>query len=44
MNSHTHEYVLVPGEDASQIPLIMLHGSDGSEVDLLPLVGRVVSS
>ena len=41
MNSHTHEYALVPGEDASHVPLIMLHGSDGSEVDLLPLAQRL---
>ena len=41
MNSHTHEYALVPGEDASHVPLIRLHGSDGSEVDLLPLAQRL---
>ena len=41
MSSQTPEYVLVRGEDPSQVPLILLHGSNGSEVDLLPLAQRL---
>ena len=36
MSSPTPEYILLRGEDPSQVPLILFHGSNGSEVDLLP--------
>lgn len=41
MSSQTPECVLVRGENLSQIPLILLHGSNGREVDLLPLAQRL---
>lgn len=44
MSSQTPEYVLLRGEDPSQVPLILFHGSNGSEVDLLPLAQRLTPS
>lgn len=41
MSSQHPEYALVRGEDPSQVPLILLHGSNGSEADLLPLAQRL---
>ncbi|MEU3011923.1 alpha/beta hydrolase [Nocardia asteroides] len=37
--SHTHRYLA--GTDSSAHPLVLLHGSDGTESDLLPLAGEV---
>ncbi|TQM62499.1 alpha/beta hydrolase [Humibacillus xanthopallidus] len=41
-----HEYVFVPaqGTGASAAPLVLLHGADGRETDLLPLAERLMPS
>ncbi len=38
---HPHDYVLVPATRHDAVPLVLLHGSDGRETDLLPLAERL---
>jgi phospholipase/carboxylesterase len=39
-----HEYVFVPARETGAAPLVLLHGSDGRETDLLPLAERLMPS
>ena len=39
-----HEYVFVPATEPGSTPLVLLHGSDGRETDLLPLAERLSAS
>lgn len=39
-----HECVFVPAKEAGAAPLVLLHGSDGRETDLLPLAERLMPS
>lgn len=41
MSSRPDEHVLVPGTPGESVPLVLLHGSDGSESDLLHLAHRL---
>ncbi|MEN3123428.1 hypothetical protein [Janibacter sp. LM] len=41
MSSPPHEHVLVPGTNNGSAPLVLLHGSDGDEFDLLELAHRL---
>lgn len=37
-----HEHVFVPATVPGRVPLVLLHGSDGRETDLLPLAQRLM--
>lgn len=39
-----NEYVFVPAEETGADPLVLLHGSDGRETDLLPFAERLMPS
>lgn len=39
-----HDHVFVPATGRGQVPLVLLHGSDGRETDLLPLAERLMPS
>lgn len=39
-----HEYLFVPAREPGSAPLVLLHGSDGRETDLLPLAERLSPS
>jgi phospholipase/carboxylesterase len=39
-----HEYLFVPATETGSAPLVLLHGSDGRETDLLPLAKRLSPS
>jgi phospholipase/carboxylesterase len=41
MPAPTHAHKFVAGIDISRAPLVLLHGSDGHETDLLPLAGEL---
>ena len=34
-------HILVPGDDAARLPLLLLHGTGGDEHDLVPLAKRI---
>lgn len=37
-----HDHVFVPATEPGRVPLVLLHGSDGRETDLLPLAQRLM--
>lgn len=41
MPTPTHLHTFVAGVDTSRAPLVLLHGSDGHETDLLPLANEM---
>lgn len=42
--SVVRDHVFVPATVPGRVPLVLLHGSDGHETDLLPLAGRLMPS
>ncbi len=41
MGEPAHVHRFVAGADTTGLPLVLLHGSDGSEADLVPLAGQL---
>lgn len=41
MDTSPHEHILVPGAGEGHRPLVLLHGTNGSETDLVPLADRL---
>lgn len=39
-----HDHVFVPATEPGRVALVLLHGSDGRETDLLPIAGRLMPS
>ena len=42
--SAVHEYLFVPAKESRAAPLVLLHGSDGRETDLIPFAERLMPS